>query len=741
MRRILASIAAAALLVVPSLAASATAVQPQTTELKADPAGRWIVVLRPGSNAAGDAQTHGRKLGFTADRTYGHALRGYAARLSGTQAGRLRHEADVAAVVPDERIQIEGQLIPTGVSRVGATRSAVATAGDGAGEVDADVAIVDTGVWRVPDLNVVGGYSCSNTTTTAWQDGNGHGTHVAGTVGAIDDGAGVVGVAPGVRIWSVKILDSGGSGLLSWYLCGLDWIAAQHDPADPSKPLFEVANMSVTKWGSDDQNCGLTNADPLHQAICRVVASGVTVVAAAANDSGPASLRVPASYNEVITVSALADTDGKPGGLGGNRCYSWGSYDKDDTFADFSNYGPDVDLIAPGKCIWSTVPSGYAYMSGTSMAAPHVTGAVALLKSDRPALSPSEVREALQYLGSTDWKTWTDPDPVHERLLDVSRLGPRGDFTVASATPGYVPAAGGTALVPVTVGRSETSFERVRLSAINLPGGATAGPASTYGFGAATTTVPVHVPAGAISGPTRITIVGDEHGIAHRTTATIDVDADNPIAKTPTRTITVHAMLGTSTVPAVVAWPAASDPTSGIAGYELQRQIDGGAWATIASTTLRSVAVNELGNHTYRYRVRARDGAGNWSAWVAGAPAWSAVVQETSPSISWTGPWQQYLYANASRGATRWSATSGARGILTFSGRGIAFVSPLGPTRGAAAIYIDGVYRTTVSLVRSTGLSRVIVYATTFSALGTHRIEVRVAGSRRVDVDAFVILR
>jgi subtilisin len=741
MRRILASIAAAALLVVPSVAAQTTAAQPQTTELKADPAGRWIVVLRPGSNAAGDATSHGRKLGFTADHTYGHALRGYAAHLSGTQVGRLRREADVAAVVPDERIRIEGQLIPTGVSRVGATRSAVAAAGDGTGAVDADVAIVDTGVWRVPDLNVVGGYSCSNSTTTAWQDGNGHGTHVAGTVGAIDDGSGVVGVAPGVRIWSVKILDSSGSGLLSWYLCGLDWITAQRDPANPSRPLFEVANMSVTKWGSDDQNCGLTNADPLHQAICRVVASGVTVVAAAANDSGPASLRVPASYNEVITVSALADTDGKPGGLGGNRCYSWGSYDRDDTFADFSNYGPDVDLIAPGKCIWSTVPSGYAYMSGTSMAAPHVTGAVALLKSDRPALTPNEVREALQYLGSTDWKTSTDPDAVHERLLDVSRLGPRGDFTIASATHGYVAAGGGTAQVPVTVRRSETSFERVRLSAVNLPAGATAGPASTYGFGTATTTVPVRVPAGSISGPTRITIIGDEHGITHRTTATIDVDSDTPTAKTPTRSIAVHAMLGTSSVPAIVAWPAATDPTSGIAGYEVQRQIDAGAWTTIASTAARSVAVNELGNRTYRYRIRARDGAGNWSAWVVSAPAWSGAVQETSPAIRWTGPWQQYLYANASRGATRWSATNGARGVLTFSGRGIAFASPLGPTRGHAAIYVDGVYRTTVSLFRSTGLSRVIVYATTFTALGTHRIEIRVAGSRRVDVDAFVILR
>lgn len=142
--------------------------------------------------------------------------------------------------------------------------------------------------------------------------------------------------------------------------------------------------MSVTKSGSDDRACGTLNDDILHAAICRVVASGTTVVAAAANDGASASRRIPASYDEVITVSALADTDGKAGGLGGRSCYSWGTYDQDDTFADFSNYGYDVDIMASGKCIWSTVPGGYGYSSGTSMAAPAVTGAAALYKASRP---------------------------------------------------------------------------------------------------------------------------------------------------------------------------------------------------------------------------------------------------------------------------------------------------------------------------------------------------------------------
>jgi subtilisin family serine protease len=354
-------------------------------------------------------------------------LRGLTARLSKAQVRALRRDPAVLQVVPDERIELAAQLIPTGINRISGRLSRAARIDGVDVRVDADVAIVDTGIAKGADLNVVGGYNCSTADRTLWRDVHGHGTHVAGIAGAIDNKTGVVGVAPGVRLWAVKILNDSGAGLLSSYVCGLDWIAAQRDPANASKPRFEAVNMSVTKWGRDDRACGTANADILHAAICRLVSSGVTVVVAAANDSGNAAARVPASYNEVITVSALADTDGRPGALGGNRCLSWGSYDKDDTFANFSNFGTDVDIIAPGKCIWSIVPGGYKYMSGTSMAAPHVTGAVALLKSTRPQLTPAEVKATLQSLGTLDWNTATDPDPTHERLLNVSQLGLRGD--------------------------------------------------------------------------------------------------------------------------------------------------------------------------------------------------------------------------------------------------------------------------------------------------------------------------
>ena len=357
-----------------------------------------------------------------------------------------------------------------------------------------------------PDLNVAGGYNCSTADPTAWRDKNDHGTHVAGTVAALDNGFGVVGVAPGARVWGVKILNDDGYGLISWYVCGLDWILAQRDPNDASRPLFEAVNMSVTKSGSDDRNCGFTNNDPLHQAICRVVAGGITVVAAAANDHHNAAKNIPASYNEVITVSALADTDGKPGGLGGNACYSWGGYDKDDTFADFSNYGADVDIMAPGKCILSTVPGRLRDLSGTSMAAPTVTGAVALYKASRPNATPAEVREALRYLGNLNWTTSTDPDPYHEPLLDVSRIRDARHVRLRARPrrqPRPRPARPRRSRS--TLARSATFFERVRLSITSLPDGWTGGPSpsSLMGWTANTRRLSVTIPPARRSGGTR----------------------------------------------------------------------------------------------------------------------------------------------------------------------------------------------------------------------------------------------
>jgi subtilisin family serine protease len=720
--------------------AAARAVQAAT-----DPTDRWIVVLKAGTDAAAVAARQGKQIGFQPDRTFRNTIRGYAAKLDRSKVAALSRDPSVAMIVADERIEAEAQGMPTGISRVGANRSAGARI-DGIDErVDADVAIVDTGITMVSDLNVAGGYNCSTSNRGLWRDVYGHGTHVAGTVGAIDNGSGVVGVAPGVRLWAVKILDDTGQGLLSWYVCGLDWIAAQRDPADSTRPMFEAVNMSVAKWGSDDRNCGATNKDVLHAAICRLVASGVTVVAAAGNDSSSAAARVPAAYNEVITVSALADTDGKPGGLGGHRCYSWGTYDSDDTFADFSNRGSDVDLIAPGKCIWSTIPGGYAYSSGTSMAAPHVTGAAALLKASRPGLSPGEVREALVYLGSTNWKRWTDPDGKPDKLLDVSRLGPRGDFTVSAGPSATVGEAGGTARFPITIGRTATSFERIRLSVGSLPAGATAAfdPTSLYGFAGVASTLTVTFPAGMSAGSYPVMVTADEHGNTHTATASVIVEVDVPVAQPPATAALARATLGSTTLPTRVSWPAATDQTTGIAGYELQTSVDGGAWVatTATSAAVRTALGSQDLGHAYRYRVRARDTVGNWSNWANGPSVTGVLVQDRSTAVTYSGTWKRTWIRWASGGSMAYATAAGARGRTTFSGRGVAIVAPTSSTRGSAAVYVDGAYRATISLRSATTHGRVLVYSTTFAALGTHTIELRVAGNGRVDLDTFVILR
>ena len=272
--------------------------------------------------------------------------------------------------------------------------------------------MLDTGADLThPDLNIyrAGAKNCSVGAINA-NDLHGHGTHVSGTVGALDNGTGVVGMAPGARIWPVKVLTDAGTGLNSDVICGIDYVTA-------NAAKIEVVNMSLGGSGTDDQNCGASNDDAMHAAICRSVAAGVTYVVAAGNDSEDASNSTPAAYDEVITVSALADFNGVPGGGAPSTCRS----DVDDTFADFSNFGADVDLIAPGVCINSTwMLGGYNTISGTSMASPHVAGGAALYKATHPAASPAAVKSALQSSGTLDWNNADDGDGTKERLLDVT---------------------------------------------------------------------------------------------------------------------------------------------------------------------------------------------------------------------------------------------------------------------------------------------------------------------------------
>ncbi|HET9346793.1 MAG TPA: S8 family serine peptidase [Candidatus Limnocylindrales bacterium] len=636
-RRHVATFVAAALLLsiagpVAARGAPAGSTEGPFASAPADPAGRWIVLYKGSPDAAAATAKRSVSVGFRADRTFTNGVRGFAARLSDDQVASLRRDKAVAAVVPDEKIELQAQVNPTGISRIGARISPAALINGVDERVDADVAIVDTGIAKITDLNVVGGHDCSTSSPTRWRDVQGHGTHVAGTVGAIDNGSGVVGVAPGVRLWAVKILDDTGSGLLSWYVCGLDWILAQRQPGDPSRPRIEAVNMSVAKWGTDTPACGESTGDILHAAICRLVKDGTTVVAAAANDSGNASQRVPASYDEVITVSALADSDGEPGSLGGQRCFSWGTYDSDDTFADFSNYGADVDLIAPGKCIYSTVPGGFSYSSGTSMAAPHVTGAAALVKASRPYFTPAEVKEALQYLGNHGWKTTSDPDSTHERLLDVSRLGPRGSFELSVPGVPSVSTSGGVIDFPVTLVRDAGMFEWISFSQRNVPPGVrvTFADTSLFGFEDITTTMTAEVSRGLTPGTYQLSVVGTEHGVSNETTATFQVTGA-PVAPPPARD-----------APPVGVADAAAPPrhvTTGSAGV---RDVTGATVAEASGETAGGDA------------APSGDGAGSSATGVSGPEQAPGVVGPASTMPASTTPITPAEQASSARpvGAT-----------------------------------------------------------------------------------------
>jgi subtilisin len=374
----------------------------------AAPTSGYIVVLKgsvgsPGAVAAEQAQVRGLRVGHV----YRHALKGYSAVMTAADAQGLRADPRVASVTQDRPVHLDQQVLPTGIDRVDGELSSTVS-GDGAGSVDVDVAVIDTGIDPThPDLNVAGGVNCS--TGQGFDDRNGHGSHVAGTIAARDNDLGVVGVAPGARLWAVRVLNPGGLGSFASVICGVDWVTARSD-------VIEVANMSLGGSGTEPSGRGCTTGDAFHDAICRSVAAGVTYTVAAGNETDDAANHVPAAYDEVITISALADFDGKPGGLGSPTCRQ----DVDDTLADFSNFGADVDLIAPGVCILSTYKrGGYATFSGTSMASPHAGGAAALYKSTHPAASPAAVKRALQAAGNLGWNSADDPDGVKEPLVNV----------------------------------------------------------------------------------------------------------------------------------------------------------------------------------------------------------------------------------------------------------------------------------------------------------------------------------
>jgi subtilisin family serine protease/uncharacterized protein (DUF779 family) len=387
------------LLKVCAMVAFATAILTSTASAAGNRAPYIIVfkdsVTQPGDLARSQVEQRGGELGFV----YRLVLKGYSAELPRGAAEALRRLPSVASVEPDVRGGIAAQSTPTGVKRVfaaGNTFLDIDEADDR--RVDVDVAVIDGGVSaKHPDLNVVSQVDCNGgeppVCVAGGDDSYGHGTHVAGTIAAIDNGMGVVGVAPGARIWSVKVVDDKGFGSLSKFIAGIEWVTARADQ-------IEIVNTSLGYWTS--------SSFAFNKALEASLQAGVVHVVAAGNESKTV-WSIPANHPDLITVSAIEDLDGLPN-------------EGKDKRALFSNYGSVIDVTAPGVEIRSTVPWGYLHLDGTSMASPHVAGAAAILASQSDPKSKEDVEEIRDTIVKRGNLNWIDnsADGVREPLLDVS---------------------------------------------------------------------------------------------------------------------------------------------------------------------------------------------------------------------------------------------------------------------------------------------------------------------------------
>jgi subtilisin len=312
----------------------------------------YLVGFEPGAAANANGENAVSALGGEVEHEFGFADI-VQVTLPEEAVRGLENNPNVTYVEENAEVESYAQEVPYGVEQVGALDVQQNDGNTGAG---VSVAVLDTGIADHSDLNVVGGASFV-AGEPDYDDYNGHGTHVAGTVAALDNDFGVLGVSPDVDLYAVKVLGADGSGTMAGIAQGIEWAADNG---------MDVANMSL---GAD------MGSTTLEQAVNYAHSQGVTLVAAAGNSGSLGNLNTigyPAKYDNVIAVGAV---------------------DQNNERASFSSVGDELDVMAPGVSVNSTyLNDGYQALNGTSMAAPHVAGAAALMLAEHPHLSNEDVR-------------------------------------------------------------------------------------------------------------------------------------------------------------------------------------------------------------------------------------------------------------------------------------------------------------------------------------------------------------
>lgn len=408
-----------------------------------------------GQQAAESRQIWVRNLGGQVHYSF-HFLPLVSARLPENLIAKVKDRAEIAYVEEDIIMHAIQQETPWGVDRIDAELVWNTNTGKGV-----NVAILDTGIdYDHPDLasNIAGGINYAgywwrdgSTNKAYWDDKNGHGSHCAGIVAAVNNTIGVVGVAPGASLWAVKVLGDDGYGYISDIIQGLEWCVDN---------AIDIVSMS---FGSVEYSQSLDNA------CYATYAAGVLLVGAAGNENGGA-VHYPGACGSVIAVSATNASN---------------------LIADFSSTGPEVELAAPGVNIKSTYRYGaYGLGSGTSMACPHVAGAAALVWAAEPSLTPEQVRLRLR-------QTAEDLGPVGRDnlygygLVDAAAAAAQAedihDVAVSAISAPSSVTAGDTAVIDVTVQNQGTSGESFNVVLRDDTAGASIG-AKSISLAAATST-------------------------------------------------------------------------------------------------------------------------------------------------------------------------------------------------------------------------------------------------------------